>query len=65
MVIMEEMSAEPPLWIEGAVSHQIQEQFVDRRAQNLLDRGLYAVQSGDYVTALQEFRLKVEIQQML
>lgn len=40
----------------GIVSTSTQEEFVERRAQTLLDRGLYAVQSGDYVTALQEFR---------
>lgn len=34
----------------------LEENFNDRRAQTLLDRGLYAVQTGDYITALQEFR---------
>ncbi len=41
---------------EGHIIRNLDENFVDRRGQTLLDRGLYAVQTGDYVTALQEFR---------
>ena len=38
------------------------DQFVQRRAQELLDRGLVAVEAGNYVTALNEFRASVFVE---
>ncbi len=35
--------------------------FRERRAEELLDRGLSAVKAGDYVTALNEFRASVYV----